>query len=93
MNKSQNSSQFTAKQAAENISQRLYVKVNGMDSEDANAVKEILKKSQRGNIPVVFYDENSKKKLLSPRSMWINNDLQIVKKLRFILGEDSVIMK
>ena len=88
-----NKSQFTAKQAAKEIAQRLYVKVSSMDCDDTKAVKEILQKSTRGYIPVVFYDENSKKKLLSPRSMWIDKDLEILEKLRFILGKDSVIMK
>lgn len=93
MNTKQNSSQFTAKQVAQKSSIRLYIKVSSIDSENAKKAKQILTESTRGNIPVIFYDENREKKLLSPASMWINNDLSIVEKLRFILGEDSVIMK
>src|SRR5699024_9101879 len=90
---SPNTSQFTEKQAAKKSVQKLYVKVSSINSDDAKAVKEILKNSTRGDIPVYFYEENTKKKLLSSRSMWINKDFKILEKLRFILGQDSVIMK
>ena len=88
-----NGSQLTQKQAANQSTEKLYVKVSSINSDDAKAATEILKNSTRGNIPVVFYEENTKKKLLSSRAMWINKDFKILEKLRFILGQDSVIMK
>ncbi len=72
--------------------ERLYLKVPSMEGEPCEQVKQTLL-SARGPLPVVFYVDDTKKKLLAPRSLWIQKDFAVVEKLRFLLGEKNVIIK
>ena len=47
----------------------------------------------RGDLPVVLFCSANRKQMLAPRSMWVYNNLKLIHKLRFILGEENVIMK
>ena len=83
---------FDSRQAAAKSDERLYVRVPSMQDPLCEQVKQTLL-AARGPMPVVFYAEDTKKKLLAPRGLWVAKNLQIVDKLRFILGEKNVIMK
>ena len=83
---------FDSRQAAAKSNERLYVKVPSMQDPLCERAKQALMEA-RGPMPVVFYAEDTRKKLLAPRGLWVKKILQVVDKLRFILGEKNVIMK
>lgn len=83
---------FDSRQAAAKSNERLYVKVPSMQDPLCERAKQALMEA-RGPMPVVFYAEDTRKKLLAPRGLWVKKNLQVVDKLRFILGEKNVIMK
>ncbi len=83
---------FDSREAAAKSDERLYVKVPSMQCEACERVKQELL-AARGTMPVVFYAVDTGKKLLAPRGLWVQKNLQIVDKLRFILGEKNVIIK
>ena len=83
---------FDARQAAAKSGERLFVRVPGMQSGECEQVKQALA-AARGSMPVVFYAADSGKKLLAPRGLWVQKNLQLVKKLRFILGDENVIIQ
>ena len=83
---------FDSREAAAKSDERLYVKVPSMQCEACERVKQELL-AARGTMPVVFYAVDTGKKLLAPRGLWVQKNLQVVDKLRFILGEKNVIIK
>ena len=81
-----------ARQAARSAGVRLHIKLDSMEGGAFEQVKEILLQN-RGEIPVQFYPQDTKKKLLAPRGLWVARNLNTVEKIRCILGAENVIMK
>ena len=71
---------------------RLFLRVNSMEDPRLEQVKPLLI-SHRGDLPVILFCADTRKSLRAPRSMWVYNNLLLIEKLRFILGEENVIMK
>ena len=55
-------------------------------------MKEVLLQ-YRGEIPVQFYPQDSGKRLLAPRGLWVARDMEAIEKIRAILGDENVIMR
>ena len=72
--------------------ERLYLKVPDMQCSAYQQVWQELS-ALPGGMPVVFFVESSGKRLLAPRKNWVQKNLQLVRRLQFILGENNVIMK
>ncbi len=47
----------------------------------------------RGSIPVVLCDINSKKRLLTPESLWINGHDILINELKELLGDENIVVK
>lgn len=71
---------------------RLYLRVNGLDDSRLEQVKPLLEQNN-GDLPVVLFDAGTRKKFMAPRSLWTYNNLRLLDKIRFILGDENVIMK
>jgi DNA polymerase-3 subunit alpha len=71
---------------------RLYLRVNGLEDSRLEQVKPLLEQN-RGDLPVILFDANTRKQFMSPRSLWTYNNLRLLDKIRFILGDENVIMK
>lgn len=71
---------------------RLYLRIDNMDDPRLEEVKPLLS-AHRGDLPVILFCADSRKKMMAPRSMWVYYNLLLIDKLRFILGEENVIMK
>ncbi len=80
------------RQAARKAGQRLHIKLASMEGEAFEQVKAVLLQN-RGEIPVQFYPQDTGKRLLAPRGLWVARDLETVEKIRCILGAENVIMK
>ena len=83
---------YTDAQAARIAPQKLYLRINSMQSEEWPQIKEILVK-QPGDTPVYLYPMDTKKKTLAARRYWCQPDVPFLEKLRFLLGEEDVIIK
>lgn len=83
---------FSSRQAAAKSDERLYIKVPSMDSPACTQAKQEIT-AARGQMPVVFFAEDTQKRLLAPRGLWADKNLALVERLRFILGEKNVIIK
>ena len=83
---------YTDRQAMALSGQRLWLKVPDLECELTAQAKKFLARYP-GETPVVFYLESAKKKMLAPRPMWVAPNLQLMQNLRFLLGDNSVIMK
>ena len=70
----------------------LYLRIKNMNDEKLEQIKPILQEN-RGDMPVILFCSETRKKMLAPRSMWIYLNLSVIDKLRFILGEENVIIK
>ncbi len=81
-----------ARQEARAAGGRLHLKLDSMEGSAFEQVKAVLLR-HHGEIPVQFYPQDSKKKLLAPRGLWIARNMEAVEKIRCILGADNVIMK
>lgn len=71
---------------------RLYLRVNGLKDPRMEQVKPILAQNN-GDLPVILFDAETRKQFMAPRSLWTYNNLCLLDKIRFILGEENVIMK
>lgn len=83
---------LTSRQAAAKSGERLHLKIPNMESEVYQEAKQLLAAS-KGALPVVFYPQDTGKRLLAPRGLWVRRDLDLVEKLRFVLGEKNVILR
>ena len=81
-----------AHKAMEKAGQRLWLKVSDMDCEAVECAKKHLIRYP-GQMPVVFYVESTKKKMLAPRSLWVDPNMQLLQNLRGLLGAKSVIIQ
>lgn len=71
---------------------RLFLRIDSMDDPRLEQIKPLLA-SHHGDLPVILFCADTRKSLRAPRSMWVYNNLLLIEKLRFILGEENVIMK
>ena len=71
---------------------RLYLRIDSMQDPRLEQVKPLLS-AHRGDLPVILFCASDRKKLMAPRGLWVYNNLSLIHKLRFILGEENVIMK
>ena len=83
---------YTDAQAARLAPQKLYLRIASMQSDEWPQIKEILV-TQPGDTPVYLYPTDTKKKTLAARRYWCQPDVPFLEKLRFLLGEEDVIIK
>lgn len=83
---------LTGQQALAKAGQRLYLRLPDLSGEQFEQVKRFLAK-QPGEIPVVLCLTSSGKPRLAPRSLWCAGNLQLMQNLRFLLGNENVILK
>ncbi len=83
---------FTDAQAAKMAPRKLYLRLDSMEGVKWPGVKVVLE-TQPGDTPVYLYPMDKKKKVLAARRLWVRADLTILQKLRFLLGEENVIMQ
>lgn len=83
---------LTGQQALAKAGQRLYLRLPELSGEQFEQVKRFLAK-QPGEIPVVLRLTSGGKPRLAPRSLWCAGNLQLMQNLRFLLGNENVILK
>lgn len=83
---------LTGQQALAKAGQRLYLRLPDLSGEQFEQVKRFLAK-QPGEIPVVLRLTSGGKPRLAPRSLWCAGNLQLMQNLRFLLGNENVILK
>ncbi len=83
---------FTEQQAARMAPQKLYVRLETLEGDEWPQVRDILQ-TQPGDTPVYLYPTDTKKKALASRRYWCRPDVPLLQKLRFLLGEENVIMQ
>lgn len=83
---------LTGQQALAKAGQRLYLRLPDLSGEQFEQVKRFLAK-QPGEIPVVLCPTSGGKPRLAPRSLWCAGNLQLMQNLRFLLGNENVILK
>lgn len=83
---------MTGQQALAKAGQRLYLRLPELSGEQFEQVKRFLAK-QPGEIPVVLCLTSGGKPRLAPRSLWCAGNLQLMQNLRFLLGNENVILK
>ena len=83
---------LTGQQALAKAGQRLYLRLPELSGEQFEQVKRFLTK-QPGEIPVVLCLTSGGKPRLAPRSLWCAGNLQLMQNLRFLLGNENVILK
>lgn len=72
--------------------QRLYLKIPSLNDTKVEQIRR-LAGYYHGAVPMVLVCEDTGKRMLAPRSMWVHKNLLFLDKLRFILGEKNVIMR
>lgn len=82
---------YTDAQAARIAPQKLYLRITSMQSDEWPQIKSVLV-TQPGDTPVYLYPTDTKKKTLAARRYWCQPDVPFLEKLRFLLGEENVIM-
>ena len=73
---------------------RLYISVEDINSENINSIKNILRR-YKGKVPVIIYDEKSKKPYGVSKDMWIsleNFDNLKIKLLNYLNNNDNKII-
>ena len=72
--------------------QRLYLKVPSLNDTKMEQIRR-LAVYYHGAVPMILVCEDTGKRMMAPKSMWVHKNLLFLDKLRFILGEKNVIMK
>ncbi len=83
---------FSGSQAAQLAPHKLFLRIASMDSGQWPKIRDILQ-TQPGDTPVYLYPMDTKKRKLAARQYWCQPDVQLLEKLRFLLGEEDVIMQ
>ena len=83
---------YSDRQAAKLAPQKLYLRITSMKSDEWPHIKAVLL-SQPGDTPVYLYPMDTKKKTLAKRAYWCQPDVPLLEKLRFLLGEEDVIIQ
>ena len=63
-----------------------------MGGSEFEQVKGILLEN-RGEIPVQFYPQDTGKRLLAPRGLWVSQSIDAVEKIRAVLGSENVVLR
>jgi DNA polymerase-3 subunit alpha len=71
---------------------KLYLKIPRKNSREFLKVKNILEIFNGGTM-VVFYIADEKKQYKAPKSLWADLNDVLIRELKYILGEDSVVLK
>lgn len=80
------------RQAVRMASQKLYLRLNSLKSEEWLKTLQILQ-TQPGNTPVFLSLLDTQKRKVVPRQYWCRPDSQLLENLRFLLGKENVIIK
>ena len=83
---------YTDGQAARMAPQRLCLSISSMQGDEWPQIKAVLV-TQPGDTPVYLYPTDTKKKTLTARRFWCQPDVPLLEKLRFLLGENDVIIQ
>ena len=83
---------YTDQQAAKLAPHKLYLRISSMKSDEWPRIKAILL-TQPGDTPVYLYPTDTKKKTLTKRAYWVEPDVPLLEKLRFLLSEEDVIIQ
>ena len=83
---------YTDGQAAKLARQKLFLRISSMKTDEWPRIKAILL-TQPGDTPVYLYPTDTKKKTLAKREYWCRPDVPFLQKLRFLLGEENVIIQ
>ncbi len=71
---------------------RLYLRMNGLEDPRMEQIKALLAE-YRGDLPVIVCDAASRKRWMTPKTLWIYNNLRLFDKIKFIIGDENVIIK
>ncbi len=89
----ENKGAFTEQQAARLAPQKLYLRLESLvNGDEWPQVRDILL-TRPGDTPIYLYPTDTKKKALASRRYWCRPDVPMLQKLRFLLGEENVIMQ
>ena len=83
---------MTGPQALAKAGQRLYLRLPALAGEKFEQTKLFLSQHP-GEIPVVLCLAAGGKPRVAPRGLWCAGNLQLMQKLRFLLGDENVILK
>ena len=83
---------YTDQQAAKLAPQKLFLRITSMKTDEWPRIKAILL-TQPGDMPVILYPTDTKKKTLAKRAYWCRPDVPFLEKLRFLLGAENVIIQ
>ncbi|MGN1031313.1 MAG: DNA polymerase III subunit alpha, partial [Butyricicoccaceae bacterium] len=72
--------------------QRLYLRIPSLNDTKMEQIRQ-LAVYYHGAVPMILKCEDTGKRMMAPKSMWVHKNLRFLDKLRFILGEKNVIMK
>ena len=72
-----------------NIKDGFYLKIANIESVEFAKVKTVLSKYS-GNIPVIIYCTDTKRKLEAPKELWVNGKESLITEISAILGENNV---
>jgi len=67
----------------------LYIKISSIEDSRFAGIKEILSRN-RGNIPVIIYCTETKRKLEAPKELWVSESLELIDEISDILGAENV---
>ena len=83
---------YTDQQAAKLAPHKLFLRIGSMKSDEWPRIKAALL-TQPGDTPVYLYPMDTRKKTLAKRTYWCRPDVAFLEKLRFLLGEENVILQ
>jgi len=83
---------WNERDAARLAPQKLYLRLDSIEGDEWPQVRGILQ-TLPGDTPVYLYPTDTKKKALVNHRYWCRPDVPLLQKLRFLLGEENVIMK
>lgn len=86
------SSVYSETQAKSLATEKLYLQLASFERDIWEQIKQILRQSP-GDMPVIIYLRDARQKKRAPRESWCKPNSQILENLRFLLGEENVIIK
>lgn len=82
----------TAKKNTPNTEQKLYLRIDSLDSEKYKKIKNLIE-IFHGRTPVVFCPVDSGKRLLAPQSLWLDVNDTVIGEMRRVLGDKNVLLR
>ncbi|MGF2617367.1 DNA polymerase III subunit alpha [Rossellomorea vietnamensis] len=80
------------KSLSDEISRRLYLKVDHSAGEAIEAVKRIVKK-YKGKVPVIIHFDGENRTIQLPNNQWVNPSAECLRELKETLGEKNTVLK